>query len=304
MIDIRNADINLLVAFDALYDERNVTRAAARLHLTQPTVSGMLNRLRQLFGDRLFVRTQHGILPTPRADALSKPIKVLLADVEALIRPEIFDPKAAQMTFSISANDYMQYALVVPLIGLLRRQAPGIRIAVLPAYIADLSEKLTRGEADLALTIPEFAVSELPAQFLYREKYVCIARKSHPLTGAKISLQDFFRFDHLLVSPTGGAFSGPTDEALKDLGLKRRVAVSLPSFHVLLETVRTDDFLALAPERLVHGRMSGLKIFDQPITVPDFDVIACWHSRLETDPAHLWIRGVLSNLAKGMPTRI
>ncbi len=296
--DIRNADLNLLVAFDALYDARSVTRAAERLALTQPTVSGMLSRLRDLFGDPLFVRTQHGVLPTPRAEALAEPVKGLLADIGALIAPSPFDPASAQMTVSISVNDYMQHALIVPFLKRLRRQAPGIRVSVMPAYISDLAARLARGSIDLAITASEFAESELRRRLLYTERYVCVARRSHPLKGRKVSLAEFCRFDHVLVSPTGGSFSGPTDDALAALGRRRRVAVSLPSFHVMLETIRTDDFLALVPERILSGKMTGLKRFEPPVLVPDFDVIVCWHKRLDADPAQRWIRDLLGSVAQ------
>lgn len=300
MINIRNVDLNLLVAFDTLYDVRNVTRAADRLALTQPTVSGMLTRLRHLFDDPLFVRTQHGVLPTPRADALAEPVKTLLADAEALVAPRAFDPSSAEMTISISVNDYMQHALIVPFIKRLRMQAPGIRVAIMPAYIAGLADRLARGAIDLAVTVPEFAGPEPLRSLLYTERYVCVARRGHPLKGVKLSLEDFCRFDHVMVSPTGGSFSGPTDEALAGLGRRRRVAVSLPSFHVMLETIRADNFLALVPERLVAGRMSGLKRFEPPVLVPDFDVIACWHRRLDADSAQRWIRGLLATIAREM----
>ena len=300
MNNIRNIDLNLLVAFDALYDARSVTRAAARLALTQPTVSGMLTRLRDLFGDPLFVRTQHGVLPTPRADALYEPVKALLANVAALVTPDEFDPGSAEMTISVSANDYMQHALIVPFIACLRKQAPGIRLAVMPADIADLAEKLAGGTIDLAVSIPAFADPGLPRSLLYTERYVCVARADHPLKGRKVSLEAFCRFDHVMVSPTGGSFSGPTDDALAALGVGRRVSVSLPSFHVMLETIRTDDFLALVPERLLYGKMAGLKLFAPPVLVPDFDVIACWHRRLDADPAQRWIRGLLEDVAKGL----
>ena len=303
MINIRNVDLNLLVAFDALYDVRNVTRAAERLALTQPTVSGMLTRLRDLFGDPLFVRTQHGVLPTPRAEALCEPVKALLADVEALVAPDDFDPASAEMTISISANDYMQHSLILPFIERLRKQAPGIRLAVMPAYIAGLAAELARGTIDLALTIPEFTDRGLPRSLLYTERYVCVARANHPLKGRKLSLAAFCRFDHVIVSPTGGSFSGPADDALAALGAGRSVAVSLPSFHVMLETIRTDDFLALVPERLLDGKMAGLKSFEPPVLVPDFDVIACWHRRLDADPAQRWIRSLLDSVAKGLPRR-
>jgi DNA-binding transcriptional LysR family regulator len=302
MNNIRNVDLNLLIAFNALYDARNVTRAAERLALTQPTVSGMLARLRDLFDDPLFVRTQHGVLPTPRADTLSEPVKALLASAEALIKPGDFDPASAEMSILISANDYMQGALIVPLIERLRKLAPGIRLAIMPAYIAGLAEKLARGEVDIALTIPEFTDKGLPHNLLYTERYVCVARTGHPLKGKKLSLEAFCRFDHVLVSPTGGGFLGPTDDALAELGVSRRVSVSLPSFHVMLETIRTDDFLALVPERLLYGKMAGLKLFEPPVIVPDFDVIACWHNRVDADPAQLWIRDLLDTVAKGNRT--
>jgi DNA-binding transcriptional LysR family regulator len=301
--NIRNADLNLLVAFDALYDARNVTRAAQHLNLTQPTVSGMLSRLRDLFGDPLFVRTQHGVLPTPRADALAEPIKAVLAGIDALIAPAEFDPESAEMTLSISANDYMQHALIVPFIRRLRSKAPGIRIAVMPAYLSDLAERLARGRIDLAVTIPEFAPAGLPCSLLYTERYVCVARRDHPLKTRKISLAQFCKYDHVLVSPTGGSFTGPTDEALAALGRSRRVAVSLPSFHVMLETVRTADFLAFVPKRLLVGRMTGLKRFEPPVSLPGFDVVAYWHTRLDGDSAHRWLRALLDDVAREVGTR-
>ncbi len=300
MTDIRNVDLNLLVAFDTLYDARNVSRAADRLALTQPTVSGMLARLRDLFADPLFVRTQHGVIPTPAADDLAEPVKALLTEIEALVTRAEFDPAATTMTISISANDYIQHSLVVPLIRKLRKSAPGLKLAVLPAETTDLASKMARGAIDLAVTIPEFTNPNLPRSLLYTERYVCAARKAHPLNGRKLSLDDFCRFDHVIVSPTGGSFEGPADRALAELGAGRTVSVSLPSFHVLLETIRTGDFLALVPERLLYGRMAGLKLFKPPITVPDFDVIVTWHQRVGRNPAHRWLRSQLASVAEAM----
>jgi DNA-binding transcriptional LysR family regulator len=122
MPNIRKIDLNLLVVFDALLDERNVTRAAARLGYTQPTISGMLARLRDLFGDPLFVRAQRGLVPTPRALALAVPLKRLIADSRRLVASDLFDPATAEVTFIISSNDYMQQALLVPFIKALRRE--------------------------------------------------------------------------------------------------------------------------------------------------------------------------------------
>ncbi len=300
MTDIRKVDFNLLVAFDALFEEMSVSRTAERLALSQPTVSGMLNRLRDLFGDPLFVRGQRGILPTPRAEALAAPVKSILDDARALVTPMAFDPSEAEMTFSITVNDYMQYALVLPFIEALRRHAPKIRVAILPLVIAGLSLKLMRGEVDLAITIPEFSDPGLPMRPLYRDRYVGIVRKQHPMKRARPSLDEFCKYDHLLVSPTGGSFTGPTDEALRAHGATRNVAISLPSFHVLLDVMRAADFVALVPEHMLRERRRDFRVFAPPVTVPGIDVIACWHPRVSRHPAHIWVRDLLATVAKQM----
>ena len=298
MANIRKVDINLLVAFDALYDLKHVSRAAERLSLTQPTVSGMLNRLRDIFNDPLFVRTQHGVLPTPMADGLAEDIKTVIAQIENLLKPSDFDPLGSELSVSISANDYLQQALLVPFISALQQKAPGMSVAVLPASPKGLSRELALSSVDVAITIPEFADENLRSALLYTERYVCIARENHPLSRARLSLKQFCSFDHCIVSPTGGSFSGPTDKALETLGYSRRVAVSTPSFHVLLDVVRNGDFLALIPELLVKEQMTGLKLFQCPVVIPDFDVIACWHPRLDADHAHRWIRKLLVSTAQ------
>ncbi len=300
MTDIRKVDFNLLVAFEALFEELSVSRAAERLALSQPTISGMLNRLRHLFDDPLFVRGQHGILPTPRAEALAAPVKSLLEDAKALVEPATFDPSNAEMTFSITVNDYMQYALVIPFIEALRKQAPRIRVAILPLLIAGLATKLMRGEVDLAITIPQFSDPDLPSRLLYRDRYVGIVRKQHPMRQLRPSLQEFCGYDHVLVSLTGGSFTGPTDEALGKLGVTRNVAISLPSFHVLLDVMRTVDFVALVPEHMLRGRGQDFRVFEPPIAVAGFDVIACWHARVNRHPAHRWLRNLLASVASRM----
>ena len=179
--NIKKIDLNLLVVLDALLDDCNVTRAAARLGYTQPTISGMLARLRDLFGDPLFVRTQRGLLPTPRAQALAIPLKQLLADSQRLVARNVFSPANAEVTFTISSNDYVQHALLVPFVRALRSEARQIQLAIVPPIIEGLSDALARGQIDLAVTIPEFAMSDLPSRLLYRERYVVAVRPRHPL---------------------------------------------------------------------------------------------------------------------------
>lgn len=299
MSDIRKIDLNLLVVLDALLDECSVTRAATRLGYTQPTISGMLTRLRDLFADPLFVRTQRGLLATPRALALAGPLKQLLADSRDLIAREIFDPAAAEMSFNISSNDYMQRALLVPFVRVLRREAAHIQLAIAPPIIEGLSEALARGQIDLAVTIPEFAMSDLPSRLLYRERYVVAVRRQHPLARPNaMTAERFCTYDHVLVSPTGGSFEGPTDRALARLRLRRKVRYSVPSFLLIPDILQTDDLVALVPSRLFRENDKRLAVLKPPVEVPGFDVIAVWHPRVDKDLAHRWLRRRLAETAK------
>jgi len=295
---MRRLDLNLLVALDALLDERSVTRAARRLGLTQSTVSGMLARLRAALGDPLFVRVQRGIVPTRRASALAAPLKKLIADAKVIATAERFDPATAAQTFSLSLTDYMQLTVLLPLVAALRREAAGIRLSVRPLVVDDLVADLAGGEIDLVVTIPEFAMSDLPSRLLYRETFVGVVRRAHPLAGRRLSIEDFCRFDHVLVSPTRGSFEGPTDDALRRAGWRRRIAYSVPSFLLLPALLQTDDLIAVVPRRLTAFQPEGLTTFTLPLPVKGFDVIAVWHARVDKDPAHRWLRSKLARIAR------
>ena len=158
------------------------------------------------------MRSQHGIVPTRRASALAAPLKQLIADAKVIAMSDRFDPATASQTFAVSLNDYMQLTILLPLVADLRREAPGIRLSVRPLVVDDLVADLARGEIDLVVTTPEFAMSDLPSRLLYRETYVGVVRSEHPLAGGPVSIEDFCRFEHVLVSPTRGSFEGPTDD--------------------------------------------------------------------------------------------
>lgn len=302
MRDIRRTDLTLLVVLDALLEERSVTRAAARLALTQPTVSGMLARLRTLFKDPLFVRTQRGLLPTPRAQALAPSLKQWLADASLLVAGRSFEPASAVMTTSLAANDYFQSALIVPFLKRLRHNAPNMRVAVRPSQTDRVGEMLANGELDLNIIASSENTSfDLPSRLLYNDRYICAVREDHPLKPTrKVTLDQFCSYPHVLVSPTEGRFVGPTDHALAKLGRTRNVALSLSSFLILPDILQTDDLIAVVPERALDGRMSGLRTFVPPVEIPPFSVIALWHPRLTEDPAHRWLRELLVSVAKDL----
>lgn len=291
--DIRHLDFNLLKALDALLDERSVTRAAERLALTQPAVSGMLTRLRDSFDDPLFVRAQRGIVPTLRAQQLAAPVKQLLGDIEAMLQPQAFDPATASMVVNLASTDYALRAVVVPFLGALRQQAPNIRVAVQPIDTPALLGQLERGDVDLALLTPESTAPGLHARPLFDERYVCVMRTGHPDANDNgLSLERFCELDHVLVSSSGGAFQGVTDDALARLGRSRRVTVSVTSFLVLPEILGGSDLIAVVPRRLALGRQD-LVMVEPPLQIPGFRKTVAWHGRTHRDPGQRWLRALL-----------
>lgn len=292
MNKLRQLDLNLLKALDALLDERNVTRAAARLGLTQPAMSGMLTRLRDSFDDPLLVRVQRGVAPTPRALALAAPVKQVLGDIAGLLQAPQFDPASARMTLSIAATDYALRAIAVPFLLALRPLAPSVRVALLPVVNEQLQGQLEQGTVDLALSTPETTAPDLHARILFEERYVCVMRSTHPAAQAGLSLDQFCALDHALVSYAGGSFEGVTDEALARLGRQRRVLLSVKSFLLLPDILRASDLVAVVPRRLVED-LDGLVLFEPPLAIAGFTKVLAWHERTHRDPAHRWLRELL-----------
>lgn len=271
-----------------------MTRAAQRLGLTQPAMSGMLARLRESFGDPLFVRAQRGMVPTQRALDLRLPVRQVLAEIDALLQPPGFDPATARLTFTMASTDYALRAIAVPFIAALKPLAPHIRVALVPVENnGQMQPQLERGQIGLALLTPEYTPPEMRARTLYRERYVCVLRAGHPAaTGRGLTLAQFCALDHALVSYEGGGFHGVTDDALVKLGQRRAVTLSVKSFLILPELLRASDMVAVLPERLVAG-VDGLAICEPPLEVPGFSQCAVWHERTHHDPAHRWLRELL-----------
>lgn len=296
-IDLRNLDLNLLKAFNALMDEGSVTHAAQRLSLTQPAVSGMLTRLRDYFGDPLFVRAPRGMVPTLRALELAGAIKQILADISTLSQATDFQPATAEMIYTIAATDYALKAVVVPFMAILKKQAPGIRVCVVPVDPQRLQHQFIRGAVDLALVTPQTTPEELHSRILYKEQYVCMLRADHPAAKkSAVSLEDFCQLEHVIVS-LNADFWGVTDDALAETGLKRRVGMSVNSFLVLPEILRITDMIAVVPYRLACTH-DFLVRMETPLPIPGFSKSMAWHERSHRDPAHQWIRNLLAEVSR------
>jgi transcriptional regulator, LysR family len=290
--DIRSLDLNLLRALDALLDERSVTRAAARLSLTQPAVSGMLTRLRGAFDDPLFVRAPHGMVPTLRAQALAAPIKQVLADIDTLLQPTRFDPQTAVMTWTIAATDYALKAVIVPFIAALKQRAPGIRVRVVAVEAEKLFAQAERGDIDVALLTPHSTPGELHGRALYEEEFVCLLRNDHPDAHEPLTLDRFCALEHVLVSWQGDSFRGITDDALAAIGRERRVGLSVSSFLVVPEVLAVSEMIAVVPRRLA-STTEGFCLLVPPLPIPGFTKSMAWHERSHRDPAHQWLRALL-----------
>lgn len=301
MKDIRKLDLNLLKALDALLVERNVTHAAARLGVTQPAMSNMLARLREAFEDPLFARAKHGIVPTDRALKLAQPVKCVMSEIDALLKPPVFDPGEARQTFTLSATDYALRVIAVPFVAKLRRRAPFIRIALRTVDDATVHKQLELGEIDLALLTPESTLPDLHVRRLFEEHYVCAVREGHPAAcEQRLSLEQFCSMEHALVSYRGGGFRGITDETLETLGMRRCVSLSVQSFLILPELLAATDMLAIAPSRLV-AHVPGIVTFAPPVNIPGFTKLAVWHERAHHDPAQRWLRELLFSICSAAP---
>jgi DNA-binding transcriptional LysR family regulator len=296
-MDTKRLDLNLLVTLETLLIERNVTKAAARLHLSQPAVSAQLNRLRQAFGDQLLIPGQRGMTPTVKALELLDPLRQALDQARAtLTSHRNFDPAKAKLTFAIACTDYLQAALIKPLAVELRARAPGVRIAIRNLDVAQLEPQMARGDVDLALMTPQAAPPSLRTRHLFDERYVLIGRRKHPQLREGITVAEFAQLEQVIVSLDGGGFVTPVDSALAALGHKREVVLSAASFLFVPEIVSNSDFVALVPERLVRGSAAKLEVMDCPFPVEGFAVGMVWHERGHGHSGQRWIREAIVSL--------
>jgi DNA-binding transcriptional LysR family regulator len=228
---------------------------------------------------------------------LQEPLHRALEQVRGVVKEQTpFDPATADMTFSIAASDYVQYAVLMPLTLTLQRDAPKVRLAWRAIDGRTIAGQMETGEVDLGFITPETAPGALRSRKLFDETYVCIARRNHPLIGSKLDLATFAALDHLIVSPRGGGFTGATDTVLQALSRERRVGLSIASFLMAPEIVARSDTVALVPRRLVQDRADRLLILEPPLAVPGFTISLVWHDRTTAHPAQRWLREKLISL--------
>jgi DNA-binding transcriptional LysR family regulator len=297
-MDTKRLDLNLLITLEALLVEENVTKAAARLHLSQPAVSAQLSRLRSVFDDPLLIPAQRGMTPTAKAVELLPQLRQALDQVRATVMThQSFEPAKARLTVTVACTDYLQIAVVKHLIVAVRREAPGVRIALRNLDIGQLEAQMTRGDVDVALMTPQVAPPSLRTRHLFDEHYVLIGRRSHPHLREGIGPAQFAQLEHVVVSLRGGDFVTGVDDALSALGHRRSVVLSASSFLMFPELVAQSDCVALVPSRLVDSRPEQLLQVDPPFPVEGFAVGMVWHERTHGHDGFRWIRDCIGRVS-------
>jgi DNA-binding transcriptional LysR family regulator len=295
----QNLDLNLLSAFEAIYEEGNISRAAVRLNMSQPALSNALNRLRKFVDDPLFVRTSHGVTPTSRARQLAEPIiKALDLIQNSLNHYSEFNFKESEKIFQIAMSDYCETVMLPRLMDQLTQFAPNIQIKVQVIDTKTLSAKLASGQLDLAIGNLAFLADSIKRQRLFKEGFKCAASKDHPMVGDTMSLKEYSKCSHVVVKPkTKACFIG---KKLAGKFAKRNVSLSVPNFLVVPAIIANTRLISILPNRIVKTHMNfyPIKIFDPPFSIEDVNINQYWHEQVHNDPAHKWFRQTIFELGQ------
>jgi DNA-binding transcriptional LysR family regulator len=294
-------DLNLLVVFDAVMQERNVTRAGERLGLSQPAMSHALTRLRHMLKDDLFIRSPKGMLPTPRAEQLAVPVRMALDGLQHSLEPTQFDPSRATRKFRIAIDNYGAVVLVGILAEQVGKVAPQVLLEFVPSGTLKLLDLLDNGELDLAIG-PSAALAErFSNQVLVQDDFVAVLRKNHPAAGAReLSIEAFAALAHLEISSVRHS-TDFVDQALARRKLSRRIALHAP-FLSASRILVTSGMTSVLPRRVAEELSLHLPLTIRrlPFPSPIIKATMIWPRWLDNQPAHLWIRRVISEASEGL----
>ena len=311
-MNFRTLDLNLLRVFDAVMAERNLTRAAQRLAITQPAVSNALKRFRVAVGEELLTRAAFGVKPTPRAEALWPEVRAALGRLQEALDPGAYDPQRDAVTFRLAMADATAAMLMPGVVAQIEQERALANLRVLPLATRDPRPLLERGEVDVALGYFPEAVAELTRQGglasmrherLYDTEYVCVMRRGHPLADAELTLDAYCAAHHLLVSFSGRAH-GLVDQALSAINRTRRIVLTVNQFFTAGRVVAHSDLLTVLPAYFVEatGYKEQLVERAMPFDLAGVHVEMLWHLRHDRVSAHQWLRARLIEAAQ--PTAI
>ncbi|MBD2777015.1 LysR family transcriptional regulator [Iningainema tapete] len=302
-IDMSAIDLNLLVAFEALFEERSVTGAAKRLHLGQPAMSAALGRLRTVFEDELFIRIGKEMQPTSKALEIASEILAALELIRHTIKSsQVFDPVSSQRSFTMGSPDYTSYVVIPPMLEFCSQKASGLNFRLIGYEKDSVGELLERGTIDIALGVfpnPPLHTNNTP---LFQEHFVGIARKGHPaIINGSMFVETFASLPHALVTLRRDA-TGEIDKALARLDLQRRIAITIPHMLVLPAIIAKNDLIAAIPYRVAarFASLHCLEIFELPVQTEPWAVSMLWSKLADKDPANSWLRQTLKTICEGL----
>jgi len=304
IMNLAGIDLNLLLVFDAIMTERHVTRAGDKISMSQPAMSNALKRLRGRLKDELFVRGPDGMQPTARAFELAVPIRDVLQTLEVTLEPNTFDPLSAKRLFSIGTNDYCVSTIVPKLVERLEKEAPGINIK-LRSSVGETLNLLNTQTIDFGIS----AIGAIPEQYgsktLIEDTYILLMRKGHPLATRDVSIDEFTKARHIVISPKGDP-SGFVDIELEKQGLSRQVAITINNFSSAPAILTSSDLVLTAPQRiaeafaphysLITKSMPFLAEFKSPKEFASIKLI--WHKKLANHPAHQWFKQTIIDVSQ------
>lgn len=289
-------DLNLLVTLNVVLSEGSVVRAARRLHLSPSAMSRALARVREATGDPLLVRAGRGLVPTPRALAVKERVAALVQDAEAVLRPAKAPAlETVSRTFTLRTREGFTETFGARLMARLAREAPGVRLNFV-AKLTRESAALRDGTVDLETGVVDHDTSpELIASPLFRDQYVGVVRKGHPLSKGRVGISRYAAGEHILIVRSGFG-RARVDEVLKPLGFERRIATTVSGFGSALALARQSNLIATIPERHTGNLRSGMCTFALPFAMPPFTLSLLWHPRMHADPVHQWLRTCVTEI--------
>jgi DNA-binding transcriptional LysR family regulator len=299
---LRQADLNLLVVFTVLAEERNVSRAAERLLVSQPAVSRALARLREMFHDDLLVRTAKGYEPTPQGQRLMRELEVMLPKLDRLLSGPSFDPSVEHANFRIAATDNATAVLAPVICRDVLPNAKKVRIDFTAWRPEQVFDELMRGSVDLVLSANTVEVpSQLQNQMIYDEEFVCVVDAKSRLR-RQLTIGEYMAAEHVSVSIQGGSQVIP-DKPLEAKGYRRKIAMHVPYHEAAIRCVCGTKLIATVPRRLAEGSLNGagaVRILAPPPEIGGFRYVMTWHPRVNTDAAHVWLRATMREVGEAV----
>ncbi|MDB5580184.1 MAG: transcriptional regulator [Bradyrhizobium sp.] len=293
-------DLNLLLVFEAILHERSVTKAGARLGLSQPAMSHALNRLRNLLKDQLFVRTPSGMAPTPRAERLAKPVRNALVELRQALTAEEFSPEHSQAHFVIAVNNFAAIVLVAPILLTARTLAPGLRLSFRPSGTLDVTEMLDRSELDIVLLAAAPSLARFSTRRLIDTDYVGVVRRGHPALEQPIDAKTFAGLQRLVISSSNDDL-GALDAQLEALGLSIGEPIETPYLSAG-PALTQSDMIAVMGRQIADEfrRAYSVALVELPLQPISLTSNMVWHSRLTDHPAHKWLRDMIASVADAL----